>query len=623
MNRKATYLHPNAATALRRAAGRAVVPVLLAASLPACINDDDACPADVPAADTPVMLSLQISVPASATTRAGGHTIDDSDHHLEAATDAENFVNFEGEDYQILLFDGNGTYIDQFTPIWTFSWQDAPAGSSDNTHTGLYTTTLSGPLPESVSSTAIQVLVLANWLGDTNERTWGSGIAYPDWKTTPPTTAPTLTDLYTNATDYNFTMPYITGSDGTISTWRPSVAEVAEDDNHTHTGVGIPMFGLSDRIEISRLTADEESQLKEDLDDFDDDAQHYALRAEIQMLRALAKIEVIDAIDANADGTTAGNNGSVRVSDVTLTSCAATGRFIPDLSLLPANGSWNDATIQVAAPSLPEDPAGDALSNLKFFQIPATDGENARWIAYVPEMALPIPSDADDAATVAASRPHLDVDIQTEGSTTSTTYTVEFADYTDGLATTPYAALLRNHIYRYTINSVNGAIELEVEVEDWTEETGDGIWNFTDNIVIAESGLLEWANYQSLDRATVTVRQGTDLADLLTGRFTISSPVGAMWRASLITTSGRDDAFYFTDAKGNPLESNPTGIIDGNVASIHIRNNSATVQDVANEAKLVIMVVIGDEATGRWIEADVCKKGEATNYIIHQNPTSL
>lgn len=156
-----------------------------------------------------------------------------------------------------------------------------------------------------------------------------------------------LTDLWSNTKDYNF----ISKIDNSGKAWLPSV----------QTEEGIPMFGLSTMGKFSNRE----------------------FEVNIPMLRALAKLEIIDAMKVIA------TNYPFTIGDVTLSKSSASGRLIPDGS---KNPGWNVETTQVATPSLPDKLTATegiimAKTSEELTYLDITSEFN-KWICYVPEMDL-------------------------------------------------------------------------------------------------------------------------------------------------------------------------------------------------------------------------------------------
>lgn len=535
----------------------------LSLMLPGCINDSyDGCPtADGNGRN--LMLSLRI-VSQKPQTRATGH-------ETEIGTDAERFINIDERDFMVLVFDGNGRLVQFFEPT------DGRLETTTDNNTSIYK--FSGPY--SALSPEIQVAVLANWKSFNPDDPY-TGFALD---------RTLLTNLYADNTDHNFTMPTVPVTTGSES-WQPEYV-AGSNDNH-----GIPMYGISEIKSVSSAADGiaEGGIMKRVLD-----------MGTINMLRAVAKIEVIDNIKHYTQGAT------TEITGVSISHSSENGRYIPDAT---ANPSWNDATTQVTNPSLPADMTlRDGLlffSETRYMEINDNNGtlvpgERKVYAAYVPEMSL-------NGSTGSTDRPHLDVTLDW-----STKAVIEFADYQGAQTSNPWQSLLRNHIYRYTVNNAGMGIELELEVLEWDMPDED-VWEYTDNVGVAEDGWIKWSRYADATAATVTVPRpsGSDVNAVAEATFTIDTPKGGTWHAMFrelsadgnVTPSG---AFVFVDDNNQPVSevTGPTGT----KATIRVKGAYLNESGSFNyQALLVIMVETPD---GRWMEADVVE-GEKTNYTIIQ-----
>lgn len=328
-----------------------------------------------------IMLSLMISAQSDGTfgTRAGGHD-------LEAALSPENYIDVD-KDYRIMIFDGGGRFVQNFSPTYRrISATDAASGK--------YSIALTGPL--TVTEGEIQVMVLTNGEGFDNE--W----AYPE-----PGDGDLLTELYTRDSENIFTMPVV--ADGTGSTsWRP-------ETNRS----GIPMFGVSAVVPLSAAVDPTDNDT---IDGVKVDGKVLDM-GEIMLLRAVAKIEVLRDPAYDADG--------ISLLGVKLSAYNAAGRFIPDVT---ANPDWGIAATQVVTPTLPAD-VKRQNGGLSFFR------DGTTWRAYVPEMDL-----RTDCPTLTI----------TAGYASGANDPQEFHIALDKPARPGQLDyLLRNHIYRYKIRSVD------------------------------------------------------------------------------------------------------------------------------------------------------------------------
>ena len=350
---------------------------LLAAFVAAsCVNDNEPdCPPIGQARQYVLNLRVVTSKAATRMTRAAGHG-------TEEATPAEDYIDIDGGDFLVLVFDGYGRLIQRFEPSSTVIKQGQGA-----------TYELSGVLGET-SADKIQVAVIANCksmvAGDAYDR-FVLGNTF-------------LSEMYSNGTKWNFTLPHPDGG------WQPS-----KEAKRT-----IPMYGCSGVEPLGAATPSK------------DDENRYNLNlGEIKMLRAVAKIEVVDCLPEGVEID----------PNVTLSAYNTQGRLIPDAT---KNPDWNVEGTQVISPTLPE--GVTTAADLKFF----TESESMTiggkecnvYSAYVTE------------ADLRANRPHIKLTVRDSGADpTSKDYQMAVDEYKEGKATNGLAALLRNHIYRYEIKS--------------------------------------------------------------------------------------------------------------------------------------------------------------------------
>lgn len=352
---------------------------LLAAFVAAsCVNDNEPdCPPIGQARQYVLNLRVVTSKAATRMTRAAGHD-------TEEATPAEDYIDIAGQDFLVLVFDGYGRLIQRFEPSSTVIKQGQDAAYE-----------LSGVLGET-SANEIQVAVIANC------KSMGANGAYDRFVLG----NTFLSEMYGDGTKWNFTLPNPEGG------WQPD-----KDTKKT-----IPMYGCSEAKPLSPENATQS----------EDDENRYILNlGEIKMLRAVAKIEIVDCLPEGVEID----------PNVTLSAYNTTGRLIPDAT---KNPDWNKAETQVISPTLPDNV--QTAAGLNFFTESKTIGDMPRKVysAYVTE------------ANLMANRPHINLTVKdSDGQgTSSKDYQMAVDSYpispTQGLA-----ALLRNHIYRYEIKSAS------------------------------------------------------------------------------------------------------------------------------------------------------------------------
>lgn len=382
--------------------------VILGMAFSGCINsDDELCPGDNTTVTEPtpvdVNLTFVISQGNGQLSRAPGH--DDY-----GATEAESLVDFANNDYRVLVFDNGGRLLQILDTevVRNFNYPD-----------GVTTCLVRGKFDNAYPE--FQIAVLANWESfglDYNNMLRGVSL---------------LDDLVS----HNRTIPYTFPVRGTG--WRP----------FSGTNRGIPMFGLqSYTVDWNKAPINADNSV--------------TLNGNVSLLRAVAKIEVVDRITPNATTTRA------EIESVTLRGYNVTGCPMPDMK---ANPGWNIQNTQVVLPTIPTPDNYMQNGDLTLFRDDdvAIDGVTyPRFSTYVSEFSLNSQlADAQFCPTlhITVKNPPIE-DPHDE----MVTYTIKLASYTDGVAGSPLPSLLRNHIYRYEVNSASANIlKLEYTVCPWEE----------------------------------------------------------------------------------------------------------------------------------------------------------
>lgn len=433
--------------------------------------------------------------PGTRSTRAGH-----ADDKQEDGTAAENFIDFTADDFRIALFDNSGKYL--LNIGGTGKWNVFPY-ASDN---AVYRMECEVVFPDNVTKEEIdqlkesgfQVMVLANWRN--------AGGSY-DNLFMPGGNPQNLAAIWKDGSHYNF--PYRpVSSGGVLRSWMPSTEEGAARQL-------IPMFGFAKASKFETRTS----------------GGIFYSNAQINMQRAVAKIEVLDNLV---------NQPSLSVSDVKMSAYNTFGRFIPDVA---ANENWDKVGEQVDGSSLPAN-SGLVSDELTFVH----DEAGKKWIAYVPEMALPEGSQDPGTGkwTFPENRPHLNVTIEADAALQDFydggTYTAHFAKYdANSEPTIPadgsWNHILRNHIYRFSVNKVGLDVRLHLHVVPWSPDDEE-IWDFTDHVTVQER--LEWVpeTYAGENKENGEVILSLDKGTRLHGHFRISTPVNGRWYARLIPLEG-------------------------------------------------------------------------------------
>lgn len=380
--------------------------ITLAAAAMLCGCSDDVAPATVDPVDKGADIVLTLYT-ADSSSRLSSRAPGDP---LQAATIAENRIDIDGGDYRVLVFGKDGRLLERIIPT------DAITVVKDDY--SVYS--IEGRITQTAfmgnadGSYEFQIMVLANW------QSLGGADCYDKFGFTPGKTF--IDDVVALAREYCWSLSPKTG-------WRPF-----NDGNK-----GIPMFGLGSIA----VTADQVSASRPD---------NPIKVGEISLLRAMAKIEIVDNIAQDY------YDSRPEITASSIAGHLSTGTLVPDLD---ANPGWNIENTQVVSPTEPADPV-KATAPLRFFSAGKTDDGHPVYAAYVAEQDLKRLS--------ATSRPAVSVTIKIEGDLNN--YNVQLSKYENGDASTPFESILRNHIYRFEIVRVSypPKVEIYYTVCPWASE---------------------------------------------------------------------------------------------------------------------------------------------------------
>lgn len=448
-------------------------------TLTGCVNEDSPCPGD---GDDGTKVTLQFTVmtynPASSRdaqqSRADGSLLsragaDDNCSEGPQGSPAENYINTA--DCQFLLFDADRTLLRPIFPEIT------PGQKDDNVDYTWYS--IKASITEPYFDEAVKagndridfyIMVIAN------SHSTGLDGQYPGL--TPGVT--TIDDIAAQKIIYNLPSQGPLGDGGYwSSSWSPSI----EYNNY------IPMAGL----QKFTVSAD---QLKESTYDTPVDLSAGTPAKTIDMLRSMAKIEVIDKIDLPDEYDP--NIKRMRIEKVELIGFYRKGTIMP---LISSEGQWPDyVSGDVNQPNLPaldyyavpvpmvgeEYSAPNRGKNIGFdidTYSSQTEHQNYPvWSCYVTEYSkLAVGNDAKPYIVVTLvdeSSPDKDTDEDGNEKPTSFFKELKLTEYVNGAPQGDgINFLLRNHIYRYEINSVSSSeaniIDVGYTVCNWDNYTVD------------------------------------------------------------------------------------------------------------------------------------------------------
>lgn len=532
-------------------------------------------------------LQMRLTLPSAISTRADGYS-------QSGGTASENYINFKDGDFKLLIFDKNDN-IAQEIESDAIGCTITP---NDRTDYAVYTMTANLDLSdESVKADMekFRVMVLANWLSVGNTYFTTSYPIFEGYRA-----SGNDKNIFKDEDSFIFVFP---GGDEEAR-WTPS-----------YSGPGkvraIPMFGLSEEIDLEyALLMGKESDMPV---------------TSIPMLRSLAKIEIVDK-------TTSG------ITDVRMDKIITPGRFIPDIE---ANPDWNDESKQVSVPSLPSrvDVVGTPGGLGTAFHSQAKSKEGyATWALYVPEVEF---HDGNSSARLVDGGNRTVIGVKVNGKYETFPFDNIKPRTMQGLGTLRY--VLRNHIYRFTVEEGGSRLDVTLEVLPWDKQEVP-VWNFENPKL---DGPLRWKTVYTaeddVDDDMIGKENGYNdksrelklimkpgITDYAEGTFKLTAPVGARWYAELISLNqDHHDSFQFVgadknpfkDAAGNPLNY-ATGIIDGkNPQTIRIMNLSEKVFEENNEARLVITIEYPDKTRKEVYVVDPSTGGN--NYTIVQEITEF
>lgn len=399
-----------------------------------CVNDYDDCPAPEDGSDP---VKLRFTIVTRTSTGSGTRQTRAADiFGDQSGTTSENYLNLAGHDIRFLLFDGAQKLLRDFTPD-----ANTTLAAGDGGNYVAYTVEASIVEPYfanvATADTDFYIMVLAN--GRPHQMT---ALGLAPGETTIKDVSGQLITFVQKTEIIIDPETYKRGG------WMPSPPGVAD-------GEYIPMAGLQ-HFTLKQGAFDGKGP-----EDFVELSPENGSK-NINMLRSLAKIEVIDKIGISGNFADAPEE-RMRVEKAELFGRCANG------TVLPAYGQWsrNGAleTQQVDAPTMAYPmqylpPTADInvpnwASLIEFYE--DKDAQAARedgcpvFSTYVTEY-----SRADINGKLP---PYIRVTINdpnTPDEKESEFYRIELASYSDkGEADKPLSALLRNHIYRYEITYVN------------------------------------------------------------------------------------------------------------------------------------------------------------------------
>ena len=162
--------------------------------------------------------------------------------------------------------------------------------------------------------------------------------------------------------------------------------------------------------------------------------------------------------------------------------------------------------------------------------------------------------------------------------------------------------IIGGHSYRINLNIQAKYLDLKVQVQPWTlEETVYDDTNKPVTITVPDNGKLTWLQTESYDiddRDSLSKGKVYVNSHNAAATFQITAPQGATWSASLVPVRGNDNAFVFTDEKGNVISapSGEVGVGDNHLGRIYLHAANLTTS-VENRAVLRFYVTTASGQT--------------------------
>lgn len=514
--------------------------------LTGCISENSPCPVDTDERKDGV--TLQFSLVTRNATAPGTRALEDPAGTPIRGTVEENFLDLDNLTF--LLFDNEQNLIRAFRP--NVEVEDATYYVKYSVKAEIFDAYF-------INATEDELTFSIGVIGNYSYLEPTAGFVFHEGQS--------MSEIFNSSNVATFAMP--TSSNGD-NCWIPSIHGTQYTDALGKEISGmqpayIPMSGLQ------TYTVKTEDLRKSTLNDplklsiAEDGSQ------DINMLRALAKIEVVDRLALLEYDT------HTEIKKVELIGHTTKGAIFPTLGQWHKNNIYE--TQYVSATSIPASasyvgvsPNGDNLNIdntadaiVSFFADAAAttalnDGSRV-FSCYLTEYnPLSIGDSEPMWIRLTCESPGVG-----GGNPTTSLYRLNVAPYTDNNPGVNMA-ILRNNIYRYEITGITMDLELKLIVNDWLEQTTT--WEYSDNPGLAADGYLRWQSEQ-LD----LIEENAEIyySYPLTGTFTLAEPKGGFWTASFmpLTQTTNPESFMFVDEEGN-MVSTISGEITGTESQIKV-----------------------------------------------------
>ncbi|MDE7347519.1 MAG: hypothetical protein K2N48_12375 [Muribaculaceae bacterium] len=297
----------------------------------------------------------------------------------------------------------------------------------------------------------------------------------------------------------------------------------------------------------------------------------------ISLLRAMMKLRIVDNIQQR------GEDGYPKLTGATLSFRARTGYVTPENAGSYTNGQQVHTDRVINAQD-------ESASNIGLWK---GAGEENTFVCCAPTQSI---TSSPPVLTIWAQR---DADSEPQEFEVIISPSI-LTGITD--ADKWGVTMLRNHVYTLSVNQVifGAKLNLTATVADWDDAPAFN-FDYSDDVSSFADGKITWraGSYAGIINETSLImlpwHDGESVPAECT--FGLSTPLGALWTASLIYESGDPGAFRFVDEDGNPFTDEDgnvlntvEGRINGKLATLRIATTTETPSE-NNSVRLQIVVV--------------------------------
>lgn len=346
------------------------------------------------------------------------------DYTEAPGTGSENYIDIAGDDIRFFLFDGTGSYLQDFTPTTQV------IGPFDGTGMAYYTCTtvvkdqyFTDATDEKTGTATVDfyIMVIANGMS--------MRLGYP---------------YFARGTDMEEVFSSL------IKQPMLSQPDTSQLLDASKNGQHIPMAGIqrfsvpTDRLRAS--SSDNPLEISE------------LTGNDVDLLRAMGKIEIIDKIDITGAWDQKYQSDGKRISSVTFSGIMPTGSCVPAIDLWQNTSSV--ATEQVTSPTRAAGSTYGTGIPIAMLPDPAS---RTQYHDGFPVFSCYLWEYADGWRSATSEAPYMTVRLQ---GNPSKTYRLNFRVYNNDGDPSDFERILRNHIYRFEIVGV-GQMEGELNAK-WT-----------------------------------------------------------------------------------------------------------------------------------------------------------